>query len=185
MVCFKRGRGRLLAVIILVLTTVSGQCFALNCVQYVRQVSGMDISGDGWQWWNNANGHYARGHAPKPNAVMVFASTDSMEHGHVAIVSTVMNSRLITINHANWARYRGMRGQVQTGVLVRDVSDKNDWSEVRVLDEPTQSFGRTNRILGFVYNTPGNGKADMVADNSEPDSAATAANTAIKDIDNE
>ncbi len=136
----------------------------------------MDISGDGWQWWANAEGLYERGHEPKENAIMVFGRTPSMDHGHVAIVSRILNSRLITVNHANWAHLRSLKGHVNTGVMVQDVSDKNDWSEVRVMDESSQSYGRENRILGFVYNKPG--KGSVVAENGDSDSK-------IKDIDNE
>jgi hypothetical protein len=175
-----RSRFRLLPLAVLFLAMISTQCLALNCVQYVRQVSGMDISGDGWQWWRNAGGRFERGHMPKPNAIMVFDRTEAMEHGHVAIVSTVLNARLITINHANWAHSHSLKGHVSTGVLVRDVSDKNDWSEVKVLDESSQAFGRSNRILGFVYNRPGSGGDDLMADNA-PETEPVP----VKDIDNE
>jgi hypothetical protein len=180
MACITRGRTRLLMIALLVFGTVSSPAFALNCVQYVRKVSGMDISGNGWQWWENASGVYERGHTPKENAIMVFDHTPSMEHGHVAIVSKILNSRLITVNHANWAHLRSLKGHVNTGVMVQDVSDRNDWSSVRVMDQGTQSYGRENPVLGFVYNKPGQGA--MVADNLNLDDDAP---TSIKDVDNE
>jgi surface antigen len=142
----------------------------------------MDVSGDGWQWWSHSDGRFEHGHAPKESAVMVFDRTDSMEHGHVAIVSHIMNPRLITINHANWARFRGHRGAISTGVMVQDVSDKNDWSEVKVWDEGSRSFGRSNHILGFVYNRPGSSDGSMVA---EATKQAAEPDNGIKDIDNE
>ncbi len=184
MVCFMRRRRRLeLAVAVMLMVGFSSPAFALNCVEYVRKVSGLAISGDAWQWWNGANGRYERGHAPKENAIMVFDRTPSMEHGHVAVVSRLMNPRLITINHANWAHLRSLKGHVSTGIMVQDVSDRNDWSEVRVWDESSQSFGRSNRILGFVYSKPG--EAPIVADNFDEGASSGEAPKSIKDIDNE
>ena len=183
MISFAKSRFRLATVVVMLLSMVSGPCFALNCVEYVRKVSGLAISGDAWQWWSNAGGRYERGHVPKESAILVFDHTGSMEHGHVAIVSHLMNPRLITINHANWARMRSLKGHVSTGVLVEDVSDKNDWTEVKVWDESSQSFGRSNHILGFVYNAPGKTGDDLVAENLSGDGAATE--SAIKDIDNQ
>ncbi len=182
MAFFAQSRMRHAAVIVLMLSLLSGPCFALNCVEYVRKVSGLNISGDAWEWWQNANGAYQRGHVPKESAIMVFDHTASMEHGHVAIVSKVMNPRLIAVNHANWAHLRSLKGHVSTGVLVQDVSEKNDWSEVKVMDEASHAFGRSNRILGFVYNVPGKTGDDMVADNA---GSKDAAEPVIKDVDNE
>ena len=182
MLLFTHRRLRLAAVVTLMLSMLSGPCFALNCVEYVRKVSGLDISGDAWEWWGNAGGRYERGHLPKESAILVFDHTGSMEHGHVAVVSKLMNPRLITINHANWAHLRSLKGHISTGVMVQDVSDRNDWSEVKVWDESSQSFGRSNRILGFVYNAPGRTGDDMVADN---DSRHEEAEATVRDIDNE
>ena len=147
----------------MVLALLAGEAHALNCVEYVRRVSGMDVSGDGWQWWENSNGRYEHGHAPKEGAVLVFDRTPTMEHGHVALVTKQLDARLITITHANWSHYHSLKGHVSSGVMVQDVSDHNDWTEVKVWDEASQSFGRSNRILGFVYNKPG--AATMVAQN--------------------
>jgi surface antigen len=155
--------------------------FALNCVEYVRKVSGLDLEGDAWKWWSAANGRYERGHTPKENAILVFDHSGIMEHGHVAIVAKVMNDRLITINHANWAHYHSLKGHISTGVMVQDVSDKNDWSEVKVMDEASQSFGRSNRTLGFIYGGSKAAAGAVVADND--DSGAETGK--IKDIDNE
>jgi hypothetical protein len=35
--------------------------------------------------------------------------------------------------------------------MVQDVSEKNDWSQVKVMDEASHAFGRTNQVLGFIY----------------------------------
>ena len=174
----------LLSLLIVTFGLVSGSAHALNCVEYVRKVSGLAISGDAWEWWGGANGKYQRGHTPQEKAILVFNHTGSMEHGHVAIVSTIMNPRLITITHANWAHSRSLKGHVASGVMVQDVSDKNDWSEVKVMDEASHAFGRTNKILGFIYG----GKAATTTEVAEIESAAENAvpeDGKILPIDNE
>src|SRR5690606_7209482 len=84
----------------------------INCVQYVRSVSDIEVSGDGWMWWERAGERHERGAMPQPGAVMVFKRTKSMVHGHVAVVSELVDERTIRINHANWAPRGGLRGRV-------------------------------------------------------------------------
>jgi surface antigen len=179
---FLRRQFWLLPLLVLSLGMVSGSAYALNCVEYVRKVSGLDISGDAWEWWGGANGKYERGHVPKEKAILVFNRTGAMEHGHVAIVSSILNSRLITITHANWARFRSLKGHVSSGVLVQDVSEKNDWSEVKVMDEASHAFGRTNQILGFVYGGKATGSTEVAEADTLDDKPEDGK---ILDIDNE
>ncbi|MGE0272582.1 MAG: CHAP domain-containing protein [Alphaproteobacteria bacterium] len=127
----------------------------INCVQYVRSVSDVELSGDGWMWWDRAGDRYERGNTPQPGAIMVFKRTKSMVHGHVAIVSELVDERTIRINHANWAPRGGLRGRVDTDVTVQDISDNNDWSAVRVWYEKADNFGRPYPIAGFVYSPSG------------------------------
>jgi surface antigen len=124
---------------------------AINCVQYVRQTTGMALSGDAWKWWHSAAGRYERGKAPEVDAVMVFSRTKKMNHGHVAVVRDVIDSRTIRIDHANWAPQRGGKGKVNKRILVQDVSDANDWSMVRVWYPPVNDFGRPYAVSGFIY----------------------------------
>jgi hypothetical protein len=125
---------------------------ALNCVQFVHQVSSLKISGDAWQWWNNAAlGHYARGTAPQHSAVLVFDHTSRMTHGHVAIVSHLVDRRTIEIDHANWSIGGHGRGKVTHGVRVQDVSDRNDWTSVRVWNDVANCYGRPYKTMGFIY----------------------------------
>jgi surface antigen len=140
------------------LATVAALCLlaqstpseAMNCVAYVRSVTGFDLSGNAWQWWNAADGVYARGHRPQPGAVMVFSRTRDMDDGHVAVVRSVRSSREIMIDQANWVR--GSRGGLVTrDVSVIDVSENNDWSEVRVEWARTGNYGRLNPVQGFIY----------------------------------
>lgn len=124
----------------------------LQCVPYARQVSGIQLYGDAHSWWQQADGRYARGHRPVAGAVMAFKPYRTMQLGHVATVSKVVDSRRVLLNHANWSPINGRRGQVERDVLAEDVSAANDWSEVRVWYTPTGELGTTRYpIHGFIY----------------------------------
>lgn len=129
----------------------------LQCVAYAREVTGLNLKGDAWKWWEAAEGVYERGNTPKVGSVLVFKRQGSMSHGHVAVVRGATNSRLLLVDHANWAPHRTAgRGQVTKAVPVMDVSPKNDWSQVRVWYHPTREYGsRVYKTQGFVYR-PGN-----------------------------
>ena len=70
----------------------------LQCVTYARQIGEVQLSGNGRDWWGNAEGVYARGAAPRPGAVLAFRGTSAMPYGHVAVVSKVVDDRHILIN---------------------------------------------------------------------------------------
>ncbi|MFN3551699.1 MAG: CHAP domain-containing protein [Novosphingobium meiothermophilum] len=124
----------------------------LQCVPYARQVSGIQIYGDALTWWDQAEGRYARGHRPKPGAVMSFAPYGRMELGHVAAVSKVIDSRTVLLRHANWSPIDGRRGQIEDDVRAVDVSPENDWSQVRVWYAPIGNLGTTAwPVNGFIY----------------------------------
>jgi hypothetical protein len=60
--------------------------------------------------------------------------------------------RDITVTHANWSLIDGTRGQIEYDVPVRDVSEANDWSEVRVYYAPLGDLGTTAwPVRGFIY----------------------------------
>lgn len=145
---------RQLAILFAILTStliIATPASAINCVQYVRQTTGMELSGDAWRWWHSAAGRYERGQQPEAAAVMVFSRTKKMNHGHVAVVREVVDSRTIRIDHANWAPRRGGKGKVHKSILVQDVSDANDWTLVRVWYPPVNDFGRPYAVSGFIY----------------------------------
>jgi surface antigen len=124
----------------------------LQCVPYAREVSGIQIYGDAWTWWDQAEGRYARGHKPRVGAVMAFQPYGSMTLGHVATVSRVIDSRTVLLRHANWSPIDGRRGQIEDGVRAVDVSPNNDWSQVRVWYAPIQDLGTTAwPVWGFIY----------------------------------
>lgn len=54
-----------------------------QCVPYARRLSGIDIFGDAYTWWNKAGTRFARGCVPVPGAVLVLAKSQKMVHGHV------------------------------------------------------------------------------------------------------
>ena len=128
----------------------------LQCVPYARQVSGISIFGDAHTWWDQAAGKYARGTRPKVGAVMSFRPYGNMRLGHVAAVSRVLDSRTVLLRHANWSLIDGRRGQIEDDVRAIDVSEANDWSEVRVWFDPIQGLGTTHWPLnGFIYPDKG------------------------------
>ena len=124
----------------------------LQCVPYARQVTGIQIRGDAYTWWGQAEGRYARGFRPKVGAVMALRPHGNSLLGHVAAVSRIVDDRTILIRHANWSPINGRRGQIEDNVRVIDVSPTNDWSEVRVWSAPIQAIGGSVwPVQGFIY----------------------------------
>jgi len=124
----------------------------LQCVPYAREVTGINIYGDAYTWWEQADGRFARGSTPRVGAVMAFMPHRKMRLGHVAAVSRVIDSRTILLDHANWSPVDGRRGQIERNVKAIDVSPNNDWSEVRVWYDPLQGLGVTPwPVQGFIY----------------------------------
>ncbi|MFZ1469645.1 MAG: CHAP domain-containing protein [Paracoccaceae bacterium] len=115
------------------------------CVPFARTMSGIEIRGNAETWWAGAKGVYDRGHEPRVGSVMVFTGTRKLSMGHVAVVSEIVSDREIKIDHANWKR-----NKVSMGMSVIDVSDRGDWSAVKVESQPG-SYGRVYPISGFVY----------------------------------
>ena len=123
----------------------------LSCVPYARLVTGLPIRGDAWTWWAKADGAYLRGLRPQVGAVLVFKRTQRLQRGHVSVVARIVNGREILVTHANWGSTPSSRGKVTSDVRVTDVSPANNWSEVKVWNEYTGSFGRTYPTYGFIY----------------------------------
>ena len=124
----------------------------MQCVPYARQVSGIDLRGDAWTWWSQAEGRYARGKKPRLGAVLVFKKTRALPRGHLSVVTRIIHAREILITHANWGSASDTRGQVTTDVRVIDVSPGNDWSELRVWNG--SDFGKSYPAAGFIYPVP-------------------------------
>lgn len=120
---------------------------ALECVPYARTRSGIEIRGDAWTWWKQAAGLYRRSHVPTVGAVIVFARKGGTTLGHVAVVHTIVSSREIRVDHANWLG----KGRIFINDPVYDVSAANDWSRVRVWNADTGAWGgHRYAIAGFI-----------------------------------
>lgn len=113
-----------------------------SCVPYARARSGIDLSGDAWQWWEAAaqSGRYDRSRNPRTGAVLVFMRTSRNRTGHLSVVTRVVSSRE-SVDHANWG-FRPGRGRIARDQPVVDVSPNNDWSLVRVWYPPVTRWGR-------------------------------------------
>ncbi len=137
----------------------------ISCVPYARALTGIDIKGNAKDWWDNAAGQFARGNLPEAGSVMSFRNTGGMRLGHVAVVTRVVDSRMVEIDHANWRGPGATKGNVFKSIPVIDVSDNNDWSRVRVGVGHTGDYGGTvYPTNGFIYDRPDNGR--MVAEAS-------------------
>lgn len=124
----------------------------LQCVPFARQVSGIEIRGNAYTWWDQAAGRYARGQAPREGAVLAFAATRKMPNGHVAMVSKILSPREVLLTHANWSR----PGGIERDVRAVDVSEAGDWSKVRVWFAPLGDLGKTAYPAhGFIFAEPG------------------------------
>jgi hypothetical protein len=67
--------------------------------------------------------------------------------GHVGVVSAVTSAREIRLDHANWLG----DGAIYIDDPVVDVSEENNWSEVRVWNPRTDAWGRkTYLVQGFI-----------------------------------
>ena len=144
-----------------------------QCVPFARLVSGIQLFGDAYTWWNQAIGRYDTGFAPKSGAVLCFKPTERMRLGHVAVVSQVLTDRIVQITHANWSPIEGSRGKVEKDVTLVDVSPQGDWSQVKVWYDPNRDLGgSTYQTYGFIYQDT---KAKVIAATG----LSNAENTAI------
>lgn len=119
----------------------------LQCVPYAREASGVEIYGDASTWWKQARGKFERESEPQSGSVMVMRGYRNANRGHVAVVRAVLSDRSIIVDHANWLN----DGEVTINVPMVDVSQKGDWSEVRVWNIPTATWGvRVYKVQGFI-----------------------------------
>jgi surface antigen len=143
----------------------------LQCVPYAREHSGVSIYGDAYTWWDKAAGRFARTPTPSEGAVMVLNNYAGPNRGHVAVVHQVLNSRTITIDHANWLD----DGTIFTDDPVRDVSDDNDWSQVRVFNPRTGAWGgRVYPVQGFIGPGPDAGPNPSTDPGTDPEDSRVA-----------
>lgn len=126
-----------------------------ECVPFARQASGIQIYGDAWTWWDQAKGRYQRGQTPRVGAVLAFSKSARLPLGHVAVVSRIVEDRVLMITHANWSRLNGERGHAEQDVTLFDVSPRGDWSLVKVWYRDRGGLGSSiYPAHGFIYGTP-------------------------------
>lgn len=122
----------------------------LQCVPYARAVSGIEIFGDAWTWWGQAEGRYARGQAPRVGSVLALSKSHRLRLGHVAVVVALNGPRDILVSHANWGGDAATRGKIHKRQPVRDVSPGNDWTQVRFMNT-AGDFGGVYPAHGFIH----------------------------------
>ncbi|RMB36087.1 surface antigen [Sphingomonas sp. PP-F2F-G114-C0414] len=153
----KRLPRTLLSLVIAAASATGGHATSLlnyvgECVPFARAASGIQIYGNAWTWWEQADGKYERTHKPKEGAVIVFAKTARLPMGHVAVVSRVVEKRVVMLTHANWSRQNGERGHAEQDVTLFDVSPRNDWSDVKVWYKDVDGLGGgVYPVYGFIY----------------------------------
>ncbi len=128
----------------------------IQCVAFAKQDAGIDISGNARDWWGNAAGIYERGSRPENGSVLSFRANGRMPLGHVAVVSGVTDGRTIMIDQSHW----GSRG-ITRAIEVKDVSENNDWSAVRVELGHGGGFGSIYPTHGFIYPRPDHGSLQV------------------------
>jgi hypothetical protein len=145
----------------------------LECVPYARAHSGVKLYGDAWTWWEKAAGKFARGFTPETGAVLVLAGYAGPQRGHVAVVRSLISAREIHVDHANWLG----DGSIYLDDPVADVSENNDWSQVRIWNIQTGGWGsRIYPVQGFIGPGSGSAPAPFEApdDNTDPARIARA-----------
>ncbi|MBS0295259.1 MAG: CHAP domain-containing protein [Proteobacteria bacterium] len=148
----------------------------LQCVTFARMFSGIQLFGNAWTWWEQATGKYQKGFTPEAGAVLVFKPNGHMRLGHVAVVSHVLTDRIIQISHANWSPIDGGRGKVESDVTVVDVSQRGDWSQVKVWYNPLGDLGHTvYPTYGFIYQAAKDATHQLVAGAKPANTTAVAA----------
>jgi surface antigen len=119
----------------------------LYCVEYARLRSGLAVFGDAKLWWARAKNLYEEFAEPAVDAVMVFSGSKRIRKGHVAVVTKIVSSREVIVDHANWQNH----GEIDHNTPVLDVSATNNWSAVRVWDINSRQWGaRVYKLSGFI-----------------------------------
>jgi hypothetical protein len=108
----------------------------VSCAPFARELSGIALHGAADSWWREAAGRYERSAQPEVGAVLVLRREGRLPSGHVAVVSRLLASRQLLVIQANW-----MPDEITEDHLVVDVSERNDWTEVRMWWPPTDTLG--------------------------------------------
>jgi hypothetical protein len=96
------------------------------------------------------------------------------------VVTNVVSSREVMIDHANWAGPGASKGGVSRGMSVIDVSPDNSWTQVRV-SLGNDNYGSVYPTYGFIYDRPDNGVFVLnTANQNRFDEVAEAPSRAIR-----
>ena len=147
----------------------------IQCVAFAKEDAGIQISGNARDWWGRAAGIYDRGSAPEAGSVLSFRASGRMPLGHVAVVSGVEDSRTILIDQSHW-----ISGGITRDMEVKDVSENNDWSAVRVQLRRGGAFGSIYPTHGFIYPRPDRGT--VVANVATPTVHVTHASLEVAEM---
>jgi len=138
---------------------LTGHYAVLECVPFARALSGIELRGNAADWWQRAEGRYARTNTPAVGGVLVLRRSARLAHGHVGVVSHVISEREILVTQANWVRNR-----VFSDMPVIDVSPDNDWRSVRVWWPPAQQMGAASYpAYGFILPDDAVSREQLVA----------------------
>jgi surface antigen len=119
-------------------------------VPFARERSGIVLYGDAYTWWDQARGRYDQDDEPRAGSVMLLTGYGGSKRGHVAVVTRVVSSREIRVDHANWMN----DGKLYLNTPVIDVSPGNDWSQVRVWNTRDGHLGATTyAVRGFIASS--------------------------------
>ncbi len=124
----------------------AGVSAPVECAPFARALTGVSLSGAAADWWQQADGRYARSSRPDVGSILVFHRSGRLPSGHVSVVSRVLSRRQILVTSANWVHHRVTEDQP-----VVDVSEDGDWSLVRVWWPPAEQMGVTEYgVYGFI-----------------------------------
>jgi len=140
----------------------ANQCnpgISCQCVDFVIDNGWHDFnnSGNAKNWFAAAPGRgYATGHSPQVGAVLVWTGDIGAGAGHVAIVTRVISSTEIRIDHANYALNGAMDQKIYRDIGVKDASGGN-WTKVKTWYSATNDrnnvvWGSNDySVYGFIY----------------------------------
>jgi surface antigen len=124
----------------------------IQCVPFVRELSGVNLYGNAYTWWDSAlAAGYQRGQVPMENAVLVLKKSNRLANGHVAMVRRVVDPGHVELTHANWGSDEYTRRLVHNSMPARDVSAKHDWTSVEFFNEQAGVWGQPYEAWGFIY----------------------------------
>ena len=159
-----RPPARLLPLICLILVACGGprsvgRAASVECAPFARALTGVPLSGAAADWWWQAEGRLRRARQPEVGSILVFRRSGRLPDGHVAVVSQVVSARRIRVTQANWVHHRVTEDQP-----VIDVSERGDWSEVRVWWAPSGEMGKTDYpTFGFIRPGRPIGRDQLIA----------------------